>query len=62
MARSVAVDGGAALELVERAADLGHHRVPGHEADAGVGGVEDVGAGQVGEGGGVVVGVVMLGS
>ena len=58
-AKSVGVDDGAALELVELAADLGHHRVPGHEADAGVRGVEDVGAGQVGEGGGGVSVVVM---
>ena len=51
-----AVDDGAALELVERAADLGDHRVPGDEADAGVGGVDDVGAGQVVERGGGVHG------
>ena len=48
----VGVDDGGALELVERAADLGDHRVPGDEPDAGVGRVDDVGAGQVGEGGG----------
>ena len=33
----VGVDDGAALELVELAADLGDHRVAGHEPDAGVG-------------------------
>ena len=31
-----AVDDHVALELVERAADLGHHRVPGDEPDPGV--------------------------
>ena len=47
-----AVEDRAALELVERAADLGDHRVPGDEPDAGVGRVDDVVAGQVGQGGG----------
>src|SRR5215210_1690226 len=50
-ARVGAVDHGGALEGVEGAADLGHHRVPGDEADPGVRGVEGVGAGQVGLGG-----------
>ena len=54
-----AVDDRAALELVELAADLGDHRVPGDEPDAGVGRVEDVGAGQVGQGGGDGAGAVM---
>ena len=54
----VGVDDGGALELVERAADLGDHRVPGDEADAGVRRVEGVGAGQVGQGAGTVA-VVM---
>ena len=45
-----------ALELVERAADLGHHRVPGDEAQAAVGRVDGVAAGEVGERGGGVGG------
>src|SRR5690606_17982412 len=48
LARVGAVDGGGAGELVERAADLGDHRVPGHEAQAGVRGVQLVSAGQLG--------------
>ena len=41
-----------ALELVERAADLGDHGVPGDEAEAGVRGVDGVRAGQGAEVGG----------
>src|SRR5690606_15413229 len=44
-----AVDDGLALELLEGAADLGDHRVAGHEGEGGVGGVEDVGAVEIGE-------------
>ncbi len=47
-----AVEGGGALELVERAAHLRDHRVTGDEADPGVRRVEGVGAGQVSQGGG----------
>src|SRR6185437_7254566 len=50
--RVLAVERCRALELVERAPHLGHHRVPGHEADAAVGDVEGVGTGQLGEAGG----------
>ena len=59
-----AVDDGGALELVERAADLGHHRVPGDEADAGVRGVDGLGAGEVGKRGGRrgAVAVVVMGA
>ena len=41
----VLADGDAAGELAERAAHLGHHQVPGDEADPGVHRVEHVGAG-----------------
>src|SRR4029450_11733279 len=47
-----AVEDRVALEVVERAADLGDHRVPGDEPDTGVGRVDDVVSGQVGQGGG----------
>jgi len=50
--RVVAVQVAGALELVERAAHLRHHRVAGDETDAGVAGVERVLAGQGGERGG----------
>src|SRR5215213_4423545 len=42
-----AIDNRAALELVERAADLGDHCVPGYEPDTSVARVDDVAAGQV---------------
>ena len=50
--RVLGVEVAGALELVERAADLGDHGVAGDEADAAVGGVDGVGAGQGGGGGG----------
>jgi hypothetical protein len=49
----------AALELVERSADLGDHRVPDDEPDPGVGRVDDVVTGQVGRVAGMVL-VVMF--
>jgi hypothetical protein len=55
LARVGAVDDSSSVEVVERAADLGDHRMPSDEADAGVAGVEGVRAGQggeVGDGGG----------
>src|SRR3954454_1928321 len=50
-AEVLGIDDRAALELVERAADLGDHRVPGDEPDPGVRGVDAPGAGEVGDGG-----------
>ena len=47
LARVAEVHVGVALELVELSADLGHHRMPGREPQPGVGGVQDVVAGQV---------------
>jgi len=42
-------DDGGALELLEGAADLGHHRVAGHERQGRVGGIENEGALEIGE-------------
>src|SRR3546814_16933043 len=50
--RLLGVEVAGALELVERAADLGDHGVAGHEPDPAVGGVDGGGAGQGGGGGG----------
>ena len=49
------VDGGGAVEVRERAADGGDHRVAGREAEAAVGHVEGVVAGDVLDGGGAGV-------
>ena len=46
VARVVTVDGGGAVELVERTTHLRHHRVPRDEAETAVRRVDRVGAGE----------------
>ena len=58
--RVLGVEVAGAVELVERAADLGDHGVAGDEADPAVGRVDGVGAGQGGGGGGGAHGDALL--
>ena len=57
--RVLGVEVAGAVELVERAADLGDHGVAGDEADPAVGRVDGVVAGE-GGGGGVGAHVILL--